>query len=81
MILCVFPPSLGSSVVRSSIVCVFVVVANFLALEFCSSTLCRARFVARNWLNLVLSRNILFCLSMVIESFVGYSSLGASMVS
>ena len=32
--------------------------------------------MAKYWLSLVLSWNILFCLSMVIESFVGYSSLG-----
>ena len=31
--------------------------------------------MARYWLNLVLSWNILFCPSMVIESFAGYSSL------
>ena len=32
--------------------------------------------MARYWLNLVLSWNILFCPSMVIESFAGCSSLG-----
>lgn len=44
--------------------------------SFPSSTLCMVGFVARYWLNLVLSWNILFCPSMVIESFTGYSSLG-----
>ena len=39
-------------------------------------SLCRAGFVARYWLNLILSWNILFSLSMVIESFAGYSHLG-----
>ena len=32
--------------------------------------------MARYWLNLFLSCNILFCPSMVIESFAGYSNLG-----
>jgi hypothetical protein len=36
----------------------------------------RAGFVERYCVNLVLSWNILFSLSMVIESFAGYSSLG-----
>ena len=38
--------------------------------------LCRAGFVERYWVNLVLSWNILVSPSMVIESFAGYSSFG-----
>ena len=42
---------------------------------FPSIILCRAGFVERHCINLVLSWNILFSPSMVIESFVGYSQL------
>ena len=38
--------------------------------------LCKAGLVDRYCLNLVLSWNILFSPSMLIESFAGYSSLG-----
>ena len=38
--------------------------------------LCRAGFVERYFVNLLLSWNVLFSPSMVIESFAGYSSLG-----
>ena len=45
--MCIFP-SLGFAAVRSSVVRVFVDVANFLGLEVTStSTLCRAGFVTR----------------------------------
>jgi hypothetical protein len=43
---------------------------------FPSIILCRAGFVERYCVNLLLSWNILFSPSMVIESFAGYSSLG-----
>ena len=43
---------------------------------FPSIILCRAGFVDRYCVNLVLSWNILFSPSMIIESFAGYSSLG-----
>ena len=54
---------------------VFVDVANVLGWSFPSSILCRTGVVTLYWLNLVLSWNILFCPSIVIESFAGYSSL------
>ena len=76
ILICVFSPSLGFAVMRPSIACVFVGVANFLGWSFPYSILYRAGFVARYWLNLILSWNILFCPSMVIENFVGYISLG-----
>jgi hypothetical protein len=38
--------------------------------------LCSAEFLETYYVNLILSRNILFSLSMIIESFAGYSSLG-----
>ena len=51
---------------------------NFLSLYWCFPPiiLCRAVFVDRYWVNLVLSCNILVSPSMVIESFAGYSSFG-----
>ena len=63
---------LGICHVGLSIACVFVDVSNF----FSSSTFYRAGFENRHCLNLVLSWNILFSLSMVIESFAGYVSVG-----
>ena len=53
-----FFPSLGFAAVRSSIVCVFVHVANFLGLEFSFQQLCGAGFVTRYWLNPALSWNM-----------------------
>jgi hypothetical protein len=44
--------------------------------SFSCIILCKARFVERYYVNLVLSWNILVSPSMVIESFAGYSSLG-----
>ena len=41
-----------------------------------SNAFCRAGFVDRYCLNLVLSWNVLFTPSMLIESFAGYISLG-----
>ena len=49
---------------------------NSLCWNFPSHTLCKAELVARYWINLVLSWNILFCLSIVTESFARYRSLG-----
>ena len=43
---------------------------------FSSIILCSAGLMERYCVNLVLSWNILFSPSMVIESFAGYSSLG-----
>ena len=51
-------------------------VVTVLRLEFPYSIIYKAGLVERYYLNLVLSWNILISLSMVIESFVGYSSLG-----
>ena len=50
---------------------------KFLSLcwSFPSIILCRAGFVERYCINLVLSWNILVSLSMIIESFAGYNSL------
>ena len=48
-------PSLGIAGVRLFIACVFMDLANFLGLEVLSSTFCRAQFVDRYCLNLVLS--------------------------
>ena len=59
---------------RSSIVSVFVDVPNTLCWGFPYSTLCKVGFMAMYWLNL--SWNVLFCPSMMIESFAGNSSLG-----
>ena len=50
-------------------------------LEFSSIILCRAGFVERYCINLVLSWNILFFPPMVIETFAGYSSLGCHLCS
>ena len=44
--------------------------------SFPPSILCTARFVDSYWWNLVLSWNILFSLSIIIESFSEYCSLG-----
>ena len=44
--------------------------------HFSSIIFCRAGFVERYCVNLVLSWNILFSPSMVIDGFAGYSSLG-----
>ena len=44
--------------------------------DFPSSALCKFGFVDRYCLNLILSWNILFSPSMVIQSFAGYNSLG-----
>ena len=75
MLFCGFSSLLGFAAERSSIVCVSLDVDNFQ--RFPSSTLCSDGFVARYWLNLVLSWNsVLFCPSMLIESFAEYSSLG-----
>ena len=49
---------------------------SLLVLIFPPIILCRAGFVDRYWVNLVLSWNILVFPSMVIESFAGYSSFG-----
>ena len=53
--------------------CVFldVVIHILLGLEFSSGILCRPEFVDRYCSNLVLTWNILFSPSMVIESFAG----------
>ena len=69
-------PSLGFTSGKLSVVCVFVGVKTSLGWSFPSSTFCRAEFVDKYCLNLVLSWSILFSLSMVIESIAGYSSLG-----
>jgi hypothetical protein len=64
---------------KLSISCVFLGAVTLLVLEFfCSfcSILCRARLVESYCLNLVLSRNILFSPSTVIESCTGNSRLG-----
>ena len=45
-------------------------------LEFSIYYLCRARFVERYWVNLVLSWNTLVSPSMLVESYAGYISLG-----
>jgi hypothetical protein len=47
-----------------------------LCCNFPSNILCRAGFVERYCVTLVLSWNILVSASMVIESFTGYSRLG-----
>ena len=51
--------------------------ANFFGFDFSfySSTFCKAEFAERYYLNMVLSWNILFSLSMVILNFAGCSSL------
>jgi hypothetical protein len=54
----------------------FLGVVTLLVLEFSSIILCRVEFVKRYSISFVLSWKILVSLSMVIESFVGYSSLG-----
>ena len=54
----------------------FLSVVSLLGLSFPSISLCRAAFVERYCLNLVLSWNILVSPSMVTESFVGYSNSG-----
>ena len=59
----------------NSCLCFFSAV-SFPGFCFPSSTFCKAGFVDTYCLNLVLSWNILFSPSMVIESFAGYSSLG-----
>ena len=69
-------PSLGFAVVMLSVALVFVDSASFCGLEFSFYTFCKSGFVNRCCLNLDLSKNILFSPSMVIESFVGYNSLG-----
>jgi hypothetical protein len=58
--------------------CVFldVVLLYLLCWSFPSSVLCRAGFVDKYCLNLVLSWNSLCSPSMMIESFSGYGSLG-----
>ena len=73
-------------VVRCLISCLFFGVGTFLVLEFCLFVcfifvfvlriLCKTELVDRYCLNLVLSWNILFYPCMLIESFVGYNSLG-----
>ena len=74
--LCVHFFSLGFVVVRSSIVCVFVDVADFLALEF------SFQYFVQGWISRqVLFKSdfvmeYLFSLSTVIECFAGYSSFG-----
>ena len=64
----VFFPSFNSA--NMELFFVFKEIVYLLRLEFPSSTFCRAGLVTRNCLNLPLSWNILFCLSMVIENFV-----------
>ena len=67
--------SFGVAILELFVSCVFLGVGELLCWNFSSSIFCRAGFVDRYCLNLVLSLSILFYPSMVIKSFAGYSSL------
>ena len=70
--------TLGFVGVRLSVACgLFFGAANFFGLDFSfySSTFCKVEFAERYYLNMVLSWNILFSLSMVIVSFAECSIL------
>ena len=55
MCVCVYFPSLGFAGRKLSVACVFVGTVSFLGLGFPSSAFCRAVFIDRYCLNLILS--------------------------
>jgi hypothetical protein len=68
--------SLAFADMKLFISCVFLDIIILLGLEFSLYHFLKTGFVDRYCLNLNLSCNILFSISMAIESFAGYSSLG-----
>jgi hypothetical protein len=62
--------------VKLCILCVFLSIISLVYLRFPSSIHYRAWLVERDYLNLILSQHILVYLTMVIESFARYSSMG-----
>jgi hypothetical protein len=51
-------------------------VVDLFRLEFLSIVFCRAECIERHYLSLVLSWNVLFSPSILIESFAGHSFIG-----